>query len=158
MVDLVTGVAGESFTVRKTPIQGLALSPDGKTFVSGGLDSPAINVWDIATKTLRTSLHGHNLVVLNLAYSADGQRMMSSSIGSEAIKVWDTKGWQQVYRLVGHSGLSLSLPGMLSDGNTIAANELDLRSGKGRIRVWQAASWEEINATEAAQKPEHITQ
>jgi hypothetical protein len=95
--------------------------------------------------------------VLNLAFSPDGQRVMSSSIGTESIKVWETNGWQQVSRLVGRPGTSLSLPGVLSDGNTIAAQELELRTGNRRIRVWQAPAWEEINATEAVHKPEHIT-
>ena len=158
MLDLATGESGEAFAVRKTPIQGLALSPDGKAFVSAGVDSPEINVWDVATRKLQASLHGHNLVVLNLGYSADGQRMMSSSIGAEAIKVWETNGWQQVSRLNGRSGTNLSLPGMLSDGNTIAAQELELRTGNRRMRVWQSASWEEISAAEAGHQPDHITQ
>lgn len=157
MLDLITGEAGDAFAVRKSLIQGLALSPDGKTFVSGGLDAPEINVWDVATNKLQTSLHGHNLVLLNLGYTPDGQRLMSSSIGTEPIKVWETNGWQQVSRLNGQPGTNLSLPGMLSDGNTIAAQELELRTGDRRMRVWQAASWDEINATEAVQKPEHIT-
>jgi WD40 repeat protein len=158
MLDLVTGEAGEAFTVRKAPIQGLALSPDGKSFVSAGFDSPEINVWDVATRKLQASLHGHNLVVRNLAYSPDGQRMISSSIGSEAIKVWEPNGWQQVSRLSGWPGTSLSLASMLSDGNTIAAQELELRTGNRRMRVWQSASWEEINAAEAKHQLEHITQ
>ena len=158
MLDLITGQSGDAFTVRKWPIQGLALSPDGRTSVSGGVDTPGFSVWDVATRKLQASLHGHNLVVLNLGYTPDGQRMMSSSIGTEPIKVWETNGWQQVSRLNGQPGTSLSLPDMLSDGNTIAAQELELRTGNRRIRVWQSPSWEEINAAEAAQKPEHITQ
>lgn len=157
MLDLVTGEAGEAFTVRKTPIQGLALSPDGKSLVSAGTDSPEINVWDVATKKLQASLHGHNLILRNLAYSPDGQRMISTSIGSEAVKVWEPNGWQQVSRLSGWPGTSLSLASMLSDGNTIAAQELELRTGNRRMRVWQAASWDEINAAEAGHQPDHIT-
>ena len=135
MVDLVTGEANDPFKVRNTPIQGLALSPDGKTFVSGGTDSPEVNVWDVATQKLQASLHGHNLVLINLGFSPDGHRMLSSSIGTEAIKVWETNGWQQVSKLSGRPGTSLGLPGMLSDGNTIVAQELELRTGNRRMRV-----------------------
>ena len=157
ILDLVTGVAGDVLTVRGARIQGLALAPDGKIIVSGGTDSPEINVWDTATTKSLASLHGHNLVLINLGFSPDGQRLMSSSIGTEAIKVWETQSWQQVSVLAARPGTSLSLPRMLSDGNTIVAQELELRTGNRRMRVWQSPSWEEINAAEAAQKPEHIT-
>jgi hypothetical protein len=46
---------------------------------------------------------------------------------------------------------------MLSDGNTIVAQELELRTGNYRMRVWQSGSWEEINAAEAARRPEPST-
>lgn len=158
MLDLTTGQASDQFTVRTMRLQGLALSPDGKTIATAGVDSPEIKVWDVTTRKLNASLHGHNLVVLHLAYSPDGQRMMSSSIGAESVKVWDTQGWQQVSRLNAQPGKSLSLPGMLSDGNTIAAKEYEPKTGNSRIRVWQSASWEEINAAEAGNKPDQITQ
>jgi WD40 repeat protein len=157
MLNLVTGEGGDAFTVRKTPIQGLALSPDGKSFVSAGTDSPEINVWDAVTEQMKTSLHGHNLVLLHLAYSPDGQRMMSASIGTEPIKMWETEGWQQLSSLTGRSGDSLGSPRMLSDGNTIVAQELELRTGNRRMRVWQSSGWEEIKAAEAAREPDRNT-
>ncbi len=156
ILDLVTGVAGDVLTVRGALIQALALAPDGKTIVCGGTDSPEINVWDTATTKSLASLHGHNLVLINLGFSPDGQRLMSSSIGTESIKVWETKSWQQVSVLAAQPGTSLSLPRMLSDGNTIVAQELELSTGNRRTRVWQSASWEEINAAKAALKPEFI--
>ena len=150
MLNLATGEMGEPFKVRDGAIQGLALSPDGKTLVSAGRDSPVMDVWDVTSMKQHTSLRGHNLVLLTLGFSPDGQRLMSSSIGTEAIKVWETQSWHQVSALTGRPGVSLSYPRLLSDGNTIAAQELEFSTGRKRMRVWQSASWEEIIAAEAA--------
>jgi len=157
--DIVSGILETTLALpSKTGIQGLALSPDGKQVAVAVRDHPAIMVRDVDTGRLLTTLHGHNLVILKLEYSPDGTRLLSSTIGSEPVKVWSTRSWKEVARLEPPAGVYFAGPTFTPDGSTIALGTYRFGSGWERARVFRAPSWEEINATEAGNKPDHITQ
>jgi len=130
--------------------QCIALLPDGQAVVTSGWDAPTINVWDVSTQDKLISFPGHNLILRHIVISADGRRMATSTIGQQPIKLWDTSSWEEVGSLMGRPGVHLRAPAFLSDGNTIAAIEEDLGDGTITCRLWQAPSWEEIEAAEAA--------
>ncbi len=63
------------------PINGLALSGDGRTLVTGSADQ-TVRVWDIETRALRRELAGiHDGAVLSVAITVDGGLIASGGVG-----------------------------------------------------------------------------
>ncbi len=84
--NLETGKLVQNFSVGIGGIDTVAISPDGKTFASGGY-AYEISLWDIETgKKLRT-LSAKQGGVNAIAFSQDGKTIVSSS-GNKSIKVW----------------------------------------------------------------------
>jgi WD40 repeat protein len=72
-------------------VQGIAVSPDGRSLVAGS--QHGTNIWDLETHKLTTRLDG----AANFAiFSKDG-RWLATNPGAqfpgETLKVWDTKTW-----------------------------------------------------------------
>jgi WD40 repeat protein len=65
----------------------VALSPDGRTIVSGSFDR-TVKVWDARDGRLRRSLEGHTDGVIAVALSPDGSTIVSGS-DDRTVKVWD---------------------------------------------------------------------
>ena len=57
----------------------LAITPDGKTLVSGSTDA-SVRVWDVATGKERAVLTGHKASIWRLAISPDGKMVASASM------------------------------------------------------------------------------
>jgi WD40 repeat protein len=76
-----------TFRGQSEEVRCVAISPDGKTLVSGIADN-TIRFWDVALGKEWASLTGHNDKILSLTFSADGKRMASGS-ADKTIKVWD---------------------------------------------------------------------
>lgn len=84
--NLETGKLIHNFSIGIGSIDTVAISPDGKTFASGGYVYE-ISLWDIETgKKLRT-LSAKQGGVYTMAFSKDGKIIVSSS-GNKSIKVW----------------------------------------------------------------------
>ncbi len=74
-------------------IRTLAISPDGKTLVSGGNDK-TIMFWDLATgKALRKFLVQDSVV--NVSFSADGKNITSQE-ANKTVSVWDVATGQMI--------------------------------------------------------------
>ncbi|MEO1378282.1 MAG: hypothetical protein AAFW70_29230, partial [Cyanobacteria bacterium J06635_10] len=84
--NLETGKLIHNFSIGIGSIDAVAISPDGKTFASGGY-AYEISLWDVETgKRLRT-LSAKQGGVNAIAFSEDGKILVSSS-GNKSIKVW----------------------------------------------------------------------
>lgn len=68
-------------------IQSLAMSPDGKYAVTGGLDR-TIRVWEIPTARELARWEAHDSAVTALAFSPDGATLASGSVQG-ALKLWN---------------------------------------------------------------------
>ena len=72
-------------------VQGIVISPDGRWLAAGS--QHGINIWDMQTRKLTTSLDGAANFV---AFSKDG-RWLATNPGAqfpgETLRVWDTKNW-----------------------------------------------------------------
>jgi WD40 repeat protein len=78
-------------------------------------------------------------------FSSDGSRLLGCSPGPETIKIWDTVSYHDLLTLMVEDatprGARLS-----PDGHYLAAWD------GGRVFLWQAASWDEIQQAENLEK------
>ena len=76
-------------------VESVAISPDGKTIVSGSYDN-TIKIWDIQSGECLNTLEGHSYSVESVAISPDGKTIVSGS-GNGTIKIWDIKSGKLIY-------------------------------------------------------------
>ncbi|MBD2499456.1 WD40 repeat domain-containing protein [Anabaena azotica] len=84
--DLQTRKIIHNFSVGVGSVDTVVISPDGKTFASGGLGRK-ISIFDLQTGKLIRTLEGHAGGIYALAFSRDGKTLISGS-GDKSIKVW----------------------------------------------------------------------
>jgi WD40 repeat protein/serine/threonine protein kinase/Flp pilus assembly protein TadD len=128
----LTGPNGEA-------VWALAITPDGKTVVSGYADG-SVRVWDVATEKERAVLTGHNSLIWRLAISPNGKMVASGSMDT-TVKLWDLATSELLATLKGRSQMARSVA-FSPDGKTLAvgtedcALELwDVRARKRRLTL-----------------------
>jgi WD40 repeat protein/sterol desaturase/sphingolipid hydroxylase (fatty acid hydroxylase superfamily) len=113
------------------PVLAVALSGDGRLFVSGSQDGK-VRVWDTATHEERISFPGHTRAVRCVAASADGKLIASGSF-DRTVTVWDTETRRERWtRSVGAGVLGVAISG---DGRLVVSSCAD-----GTVAVWNASS------------------
>lgn len=154
---------GESvLSIGAGPHRAMAFSPDGTRLAIGG------GIWDAATGKKLISFGPDDFAPLAIAYSPDGTRL-AAPYGSSA-RVWDAKTGKELLVLKGHpdgvllgmAGLAggageagglLVLKGHFSGVSSVAfspdGSGLVTGSRDGTIRLWDAATGEEVRKMEA---------
>ncbi len=138
-----------------TKITSLAITPDGKTIISGGGDSQdhivlkdegndyfmesdsseAIKIWDIKGSRYTDVLRGHTDLVTSLVITSDGKTIISGS-RDKTIKIWDIQSKECTNTLKGHinsvNSLAVTQDGksIMSRCNNNTAKLWDIKSGK----------------------------
>ena len=119
-----------------TPLNTLAVSPDGRALLTGS-DDGLITVWDLDSGQIRGQFAGHRDAVIAIAYSPDGQQILSGSRDDTAI-LWDLATGQILHRLEGHRG-DVSGVAFGPDG-TWAISAEDSAAAPGELIVWDLSS------------------
>jgi WD40 repeat protein len=110
----------KTFTGHAFGINSVAYAPDGKTFVTGGVDKTA-RLWDPAGKALKI-LTGHSGPVNTVAFSPDSKKILTGADDNTAI-LWDLEGnLLQVFE--GHNDIISSVC-FSPDGKTILTASAD---------------------------------
>jgi eukaryotic-like serine/threonine-protein kinase len=145
--------AWQTEVVRDNGLTALAISPDGRTLVSGsGYVDPTIRVWDAATGRLLRQLDGHTAWVSKLVFSKDGRQLISSAT-DQTIRFWDTRSWTETKVLRGHSdevhAVALSETAQLAasagkDGNLMLWKVDEHGAGDGYSRLPEGLSRYEL--------------
>nr|VFJ44888.1 MAG: WD domain-containing protein, G-beta repeat-containing protein [Candidatus Kentron sp. FW] len=106
----------------------VAVTPDGRTVVSGSSDN-TLRVWELETGRLRATLEGHTEPVTGVAVTPDGQRVISSAWG-ETLRVWELETGRCIAKLDGIGSLNWGLA-LSGDGRTVVSG-----STNNTLGVW----------------------
>ena len=117
----------------------MALSPDGKHIVSGGMNK-TIKVWDVddgsELMTInRSNVNTTNLGVASLAFSPDGRQIVSGDFSGE-FNIWDAATGKQLMTLQGHKNPIYSIK-FSPDGRHMASRSYE-------IKLWDTTNWTEL--------------
>jgi WD40 repeat protein len=91
---------------RKTRVQRLAFSPDGQFLAVGRVDvkdRADLEIWGVATGTLRFCWRDHLATITCLSFSPDGKLLASGSLDKTVI-LWDMAGGQVKTRIMPNPG------------------------------------------------------
>jgi len=132
------------------PVYAVAISPDGKTALSGGgaliekdgVEVPEdcdIRVWDLASGKVKVRLTGHKGPVRALAFAPDG-RTAISGCDQGALHLWDLGTGKELQLMKGHEDAVLGVA-FAPDGKQIVSCS---RDSKLPLRLWDAASGEKV--------------
>jgi len=109
-------------------VLGIAVTPDGRTLVSGSRDR-TVKVWNLETGECRATLIGHFGFVLVVAVTPDGRTLVSGS-RDRTVRVWNLETGKCRATLEGHAGHVLSIA-VTPDGRTLVSGSSDRT-----VRVW----------------------
>ena len=116
----------------------VAISPDGKTIVSGSGD---IKIWDMQSgKCINTLDRYCFFSVSSVAISPDGKIVVSGS--AEAIKIWNMQSGECLNTLGGHL-FSVNSVAIRPNGKTIVSGDC-----YGDIKIWDMQSGACLNTIE----------
>ena len=122
-----------------------SFSPDGKTLAVGGSERRRadgkdytvglVNLWDVETRTVRTTLVGHTDGVFSVSFSPDGRTLASIGSSDGAIHLWDVASGEQIAILSGHIR-KVNRVSFGRDSKTLASFSYE----DGRVNVWDLAT------------------
>ncbi|MGI2907788.1 nSTAND1 domain-containing NTPase, partial [Tolypothrix sp. VBCCA 56010] len=118
-----------------TPFRGhqggvisVAISADGQTIVSGGIDGK-VRLWNFQGQQRAEPFRGHQGEVWSVAISPDGQTIVSGG-DDGTVRLWNFQGQQRAEPFRGHQGRVYSVA-ISADGQTIVSG-----GGDGKVRLW----------------------
>jgi cytochrome c len=127
LLPLTFGAAQAQLRGHGGPVRALAISPDGKTALSGSFDSSAIR-WSLERNTAEQVLRFHGSAVNAVALLPDGRMATGGEDGK--IALWQPGVADPVKLFEGHTAPIVALA-VSSDGKQIASASWDRT-----VRVW----------------------
>jgi WD40 repeat protein len=119
---------------REENVRSLAISPNGKTIVSGD-DQGTIKIWNLGTGELLHILHEHWAPVNSVAISPDGKTLASAS-NDYTVKIWNLGTGELLGTLPRRSGRVISVA-FSPNGKTLASSSYGEANDPSIITIWQ---------------------
>lgn len=122
----------------QAPVDALAISPDGKQFMTGSWNSQA-RIWDVATGKLLHTLPHNGLYIHAVTFSRDGK--LAATGGNDKTgyaRVWNAETGEPVQSLQGHGDAVLSVA-FSRDGKRLLTSSYD-----NTARLWDIASGKQL--------------
>lgn len=119
--ELPAGKLIRTWKAHEDTVYSLALSPDGKTLLTGSADKN-IRLWDIGTGTRKAEFEGHTNHVLSVAFHPEG-KLIASAGSDREIKVWDVTTGEQLISLGDKKSVHVALQWVDSGKALVAAAE-----------------------------------
>ncbi len=114
-------------------------SPDGRTIAAFHPRTGIVEIWDVATRTIRTNLSNEAMIGFGSAFSADS-RTLAVVCQDESIRLWDLTTGVLLGECVGHKQPIFSVA-FSPDGRTLAS-----ASDDSTVRFWNVATQQELLA------------
>jgi WD40 repeat protein len=147
---LLQNLADQSSTFFRLDVleeDAVRYSPDGR-FIAVASNLGYARVFDAANWRTVANLGGFLRGVHSLGFSRDGHRLLTGSSETQGLKLWDTDSWQDLYTLETTGAKAPAYDAAFSpDGNSIG-----WMGSNGKLYLWRAPSWAEIDA---AENPDH---
>jgi WD40 repeat protein len=120
-------------------LMSLAFSPNG-SILAASSQRGGVKLWDTATGAEIVTLSRHHGGVSALAFSPDGRTLATGGSEDARVRLWSTVSFDELVTLGGDTN-SISALVFSPDGRMLASASTD-----GTVRLWQAASDEEVKA------------
>jgi eukaryotic-like serine/threonine-protein kinase len=141
---LKSGWIPTNFPAHRRAVSGIAFTPDGGILATAGTEGTA-KLWNLTTHREIVTLKGHLKSIKAVDISPDGSRLVTAAGGVESVKLWDMNTQQELITLTSEDAV---IPVLIfsPDGNKIIGY-----NDRGRIQIWRAPSWAEIEAAKKEQ-------
>jgi WD40 repeat protein len=117
-------------------ITSVAMTPDGKTAISGGLDN-IIRIWDVGSTSQEMTLTAPSNGVTSLAISADG-RLIAGGARDGTVTVWDVPTGRDVRTFSAHKRPVWSVA--LSQNGAVVVTGCNDDMNDRAVKVWNTAT------------------
>ena len=117
-------------------VRSIAISPDGKTLASGGIDR-TICLWDVNNGSYLSTLKEHTDDVVSVVFSPDGKILASGSMDGTVV-LWDTQTFQKILKKTGHND-RINEFAFTPDGKTIVSGCRDRT-----VRLWDTKTGKNV--------------
>jgi WD40 repeat protein len=135
--DLATGKILRRYAGHSRPVTSLAVTPDGRTLISGGMDR-LVKVWDLHTGDCLQVLSQHQHWVFAVAVSPEGNYMATVSLDGTA-KLWSLRDYTCLHTFTGHRTRVFSVVFSV-DGRYLFTGSAD-----HGIKVWDVQTGDCLN-------------
>lgn len=142
--DLATKDRYKSLEAHGSPLESVAVSPDGTLLASGG-DDKSIKIWNLTNRNALRTLTVHNQAVLSVAFSTDATTLASGSEDG-TIKLWDVATGRLRTFGGGDALPSCCIITVSADGSIVASTSQVYTPSNpdSLVRLWDVRSGQEL--------------
>jgi WD40 repeat protein/tRNA A-37 threonylcarbamoyl transferase component Bud32 len=118
-------------------VESIENAPNGE-ILAISLNDFTIQIWNINTGQLKSTLKGHTNSVTSISFSPDGSTLASSS-SDKTIMIWNVESAKLIKKVTGHSGEVFSVD-FSPDGTQLLSGSSDKT-----IRLWETEKFSVLN-------------
>lgn len=134
--DVSTGKVVQTLQGHTSSVESIAVSPDGRTIVSGDRRDGSIRVWNVETGQQIHLLAEHTGSVDSIVFSPDGT-IFASGASDGTVRFWSVDEGKQLTVLEGYTAATADID-ISFDGTMVAAGSYH------RVYLWQVSTGKQV--------------